>query len=130
MYFKNITLINVGPIENINYEFSFNNDDNPKPLILVGTNGSGKRIFLSHLLNPLMVAQQVTFDNAEVKEGKVYKLRSAQYIRNGSTFSYAKVNFVSDFNGSVEDFAQFESVFDLIKEIIGDKVKIKRHWDK
>ncbi|MFM7907733.1 MAG: hypothetical protein ACKPA9_22015, partial [Microcystis sp.] len=97
MYFKHITLRNIGPIEKINYDFSFSKD-NPKPLILVGTNGSGKSIFLSYLLNALMNAQQIAFDDAEVEEGKVYKLRSPQYIRNGSTYYYARVNFGTDFS--------------------------------
>jgi len=98
MYFKHITLKNVGPIEKIDYDFPFNNDGNPKPLLLVGTNGSGKSIFLSYLLNSLMAAQQVAFDDAEVEAGKVYKLRSPQYIRNSSTYCYARVNFGSDFS--------------------------------
>jgi len=98
MYFKHITLRNVGPIEKINYDFQFSNDGNPKPLILVGTNGSGKSIILSYLLNSLMAAQQVAFDDAEVEEGKVYKLRSPQYIKNGSTYCYARVNFGPDFS--------------------------------
>ena len=98
MYFKHITLRNVGPIEKINYDFQFSNDGNPKPLILVGTNGSGKSIILSYLLNALMAAQQVAFDDAEVEEGKVYKLRSTQYIRNGSTYCYARVNLGPDFS--------------------------------
>ncbi|MEG4346528.1 AAA family ATPase [Microcoleus sp. A003_D6] len=98
MYFKHITLRNVGPIEKINYDFPFSNDGNPKPLILVGTNGSGKSILLSYLLNALMAAQQVAFDDAEVEEGKVYKLRSPQYIKNGATYCYARVNFGPDFS--------------------------------
>jgi hypothetical protein len=98
MYFKHITLRNVGPIEKINYDFPFSNDGNPKPLILVGTNGSGKSILLSYLLNALMAAQQVAFDNPEVEQGNVYKLRSSQYIKNGSTYCYARVNFGPDFS--------------------------------
>ena len=98
MYFKHISLRNVGPIEKINYDFPFSNDGNPKPLILVGTNGSGKSIFLSYLLNALMAAQQVAFDNPEVEQSNVYKLRSSQYIRNGSMYSYARVNFGFDFS--------------------------------
>jgi AAA domain, putative AbiEii toxin, Type IV TA system len=94
MYFNNITLRNVGPIETINYDFEFNDDGNPKPLILVGTNGSGKSILLSYLLNSLMAAQQVAFDDAEVESGKVYKLRSPQYVKSGATYNYARVNFV------------------------------------
>jgi len=98
MYFKHITLRNTGPIEKIDYEFPFSSENNPEPLILVGTNGSGKSIFLSYLLNALIAAQQVAFDDAEVESGKVYKLRSPQYIRNGATYNYAKVDFGFDFN--------------------------------
>jgi predicted ATP-binding protein involved in virulence len=98
MYFKNITLKNVGPIENINYDFEFNDDGNPKPLILVGTNGSGKSIFLSYLLNPLMSAQNIVFDDTDVGKGKVYKLRSSKYIKNGAKYNYARVNFDNGFN--------------------------------
>lgn len=97
MYFKHIILRNIGPIDPINYNFPFNDDGNPKPLIIVGTNGSGKSVFLSHLLNPLMAAQQSAFDNAEVEEGRVYKLRSPQYIRKGTTYSYSKVQFGPSF---------------------------------
>jgi AAA domain, putative AbiEii toxin, Type IV TA system len=98
MYFKHITLKNIGPIKSIDYDFPFSADGNPKPTILVGTNGSGKSIFLSHLLNPLMTAQQIAFDDAEVENGKVYKLRNPQYIKQGSTFSYARVNFGPNFS--------------------------------
>ncbi|MBD2457713.1 AAA family ATPase [Nostoc sp. FACHB-87] len=98
MYFKQINLRNVGPIEKIDYDFSFNSNGNPKPVILVGTNGSGKSILLSYLLNPLMAAQQIAFDDAEVEQGRVYKLRSPQYIKNGEKFSYARINFGQDFN--------------------------------
>ena len=100
MYFKNICLINVGPIEELHYDFQFNDSGNPKPLILVGTNGSGKSILLSYLLNALLSAQQVAFDDTEVESGKVYKIRSPHYIKTGATFSYGKVNFASDFNCS------------------------------
>jgi hypothetical protein len=93
MYFKHITLRNIGPIETIDYDFSFNETGNPKPLIIVGTNGAGKSVFLSHLLNSLMSAQQVAFEDAEVDSGRVYKLRSPQYIKNGATYSYSKVMF-------------------------------------
>ena len=98
MYFKKISLRNVGPIEKLDYEFQFHNSDNPKPLILVGTNGSGKSILLSYLLNPLLFAQQIVFDDTEVEKDKVYKLRNPQYIRNGAAFSYANMIFGADFN--------------------------------
>jgi energy-coupling factor transporter ATP-binding protein EcfA2 len=98
MYFKHITLKNVGSIPELKYDFPFASDGNPKPIILVGTNGSGKSTVLSYLLNSLIAAQQAAFDDAEVEKGRVYRLRSPQFIKTGESYSYARVNFGSDFS--------------------------------
>ncbi len=98
MYFKHITLKNVGSIPELKYDFPFTSDGNPNPIILVGTNGSGKSTVLSYLLNSLIAAQQVAFDDSEVEKGRVYKLRSPQFIRTGESYNYARVNFGSDFS--------------------------------
>ncbi len=96
MYFKNLILRNTGPIATFDYEFPFDGDL-PKPVIFVGANGSGKSVLLSHLLNPLMTAQQVAFDDAEVERERVFKIRSPLYIRTGADFSYSKVVFGDGF---------------------------------
>lgn len=98
MYFKHITLKNVGSIPELKYDFPFASGGNPKPIILVGTNGSGKSTVLSYLLNSLIAAQQAAFDDAEVEKGRVYRLRSPQFIKTGESYSYARVNFGSDFS--------------------------------
>ncbi len=51
MYLKKIILENVGPIENLEFMPQFSGEGNPKPIIVVGENGSGKSIFLSHIVN-------------------------------------------------------------------------------
>ena len=96
MYIKNIRLVNSGPIESIDLNLPFFDDGNPKPLVMVGTNGSGKSILLSHVLNALISAHQACFDDSEVEKGKVYKLRSPDYIRSGASFSFSKVDFGKD----------------------------------
>ena len=101
MYFKSIELENSGPIDHIQTEFGFNQDGTPKPLILVGANGSGKSIFLSYLVNCLIIAKQEVFDNTEVEHGKVYKLRTPRYIKSGTHYSYAAINFTK--NISIEE---------------------------
>ena len=84
MYAKRTQLINYGPIEKLDIEFPFE-DDVPRPVILVGENGSGKSILLSHIVNGLVSAKGVAYPDApEVEAGRVYKLRSASYIRSGS----------------------------------------------
>ena len=96
MYAKRIQLINYGPIDWFDIAFPFNGTT-PKPVLLVGENGSGKSILLSHLVNGLLAAQSVAFPEVpEVQEGKVYKLRSASYIKSEGTFYFARVDFEDD----------------------------------
>lgn len=93
MYVKRIQITNYGPIERLDITFPFD-DEWPKPLVLVGPNGSGKSILLSHIVNGLLEAQQNAYPlSPEVESGKVYKLRSTQYIAPGKKFSFARVDF-------------------------------------
>lgn len=94
MYIKNIEIENVGPIRNLNIEFP-TQEDRPKPVLIVGENGTGKSILLSHLVNSLIVGKQSVFDNVEVEKGKVYKFRSPHYIQSGSDYSFSSVKFQS-----------------------------------
>lgn len=92
MYVSGISMENTGPIEELNIEFPII-DKYPKPIILVGENGSGKSIVLSYIMNSIMCAQQASFDNPEVDTGKVYKIRSPSYIKSGKLYSYGEVRF-------------------------------------
>ncbi|MCX7249936.1 MAG: AAA family ATPase [Burkholderiales bacterium] len=93
MYFKNIKIENSGPIEHLSIDFPKTDSGSPKPLVIVGENGTGKTILLSYLVNTLITAKQVAFDDTEVEHGKVYKYRSPQYIRTGAHYSYGRVEF-------------------------------------
>ena len=96
MYAKKIQIENYGPIDCLEIDFPFNRD-NPKPVLLVGQNGSGKSILLSHIVNGLMAAQSIVYpENSEVEKGRVYKLRSPSYIKSGREYSCAKIEFERD----------------------------------
>lgn len=92
MYFKSVEIENVGPIEHVQIEFPIDGS-RPKPVIIVGENGTGKSILLSHLVNSLMTGKQEFYDDAEVDQGKVYKYRTPAYIKSGKDFSYSSVKF-------------------------------------
>ena len=93
MYATRIQLTNYGPIDWLDIPCPFDGDK-PKPIILVGENGSGKSILLSHIVNGLLVAQQVAYpETPEVAAGKVYKFRSPFYIKVGREFYFARVDF-------------------------------------
>ena len=97
MYLKKLELINVGPIKHLNLQCQFSDDGNPKPIILVGTNGSGKSLAIAHVVNSLIDAQGAIFEDSDVEEGRVYKIRSAVYIRFGADYSIATAEFSEDF---------------------------------
>ena len=97
MYLKEIIIENSGPIGNLKIDLPFDKNDNPKPIILIGQNGAGKSILMSHIVNALLLAKQVVYDDREIEEGKVFKYRSPSYIRSGSTYSYSKVTFEEGF---------------------------------
>ena len=95
MYAKRIQITNYGPIDQLDITFPFEGDA-PKPVVLVGENGSGKSILLSHIVNGLVSAKDITYPGTpEVETGKVYKLRSGFYIKSEREFYFAKVAFES-----------------------------------
>ena len=52
-YLKNLILHNVGPIENLSIRAEYDSQGNPKPIVFVGTNGSGKTIALTTVVDAL-----------------------------------------------------------------------------
>ena len=96
MFLKKIQIENTGPIDHLSIDFPRTADGLPKPLVIVGENGSGKTIILSHIVNSLIAAQQATYDDAEVDTGKVYKYRNPAYIKSGSNYAFARIDYDSD----------------------------------
>lgn len=96
MYLHKIALENIGPIEKLEVDLPFYENGNPKPVVIVGGNGTGKTIILSHIVNSIISAKQVIYRNTEVEKERVYKLRSANYISSGSDYSYANIIFEKD----------------------------------
>ena len=93
MYVKRIQIINYGPIGRLDIVFPFEGDT-PKPVILVGENGSGKSILLSHIVNGLISAKNLIYpDTPEVEKDKICKIRSGFYIKSKKEFYFARVDF-------------------------------------
>ena len=96
MYVKRIQIVNYGPIDRLDITFPFEGNT-PKPVVLVGENGSGKSILLSHIVNGLISAKDsVHPDTPEVESNKVYKIRSSNYIKSRKEFYFARADFQDD----------------------------------
>ena len=93
MYVKRIRLENYGPIPNLDIELPFEGD-HPKPVVLVGENGSGKSIVLSHIVNGMIEAKNAAYpESREVDEGKVFKMRDGKYVTVGTDYCFGRVDF-------------------------------------
>ena len=96
MYTKRIQIDNYGPIDKLDITFPFEGVT-PKPVVLVGENGSGKSIFLSHIVNGLIVAKNSIFpESREVEADRVFKIRSPLYIKSGNEYYFSRVDFEND----------------------------------
>ena len=96
MYTKRIQIMNYGPIDHFDILFPFQGDL-PKPVVMVGENGTGKSIVLSHLVNSLISGKDMLYpETPEVDTGKVYKLRASSYIKIGRELYFSRVDFEND----------------------------------
>jgi energy-coupling factor transporter ATP-binding protein EcfA2 len=93
MYLKEIILENTGPIGELKKQLPFHQSGDPKVFVIIGQNGAGKSVFISHIVNALISAKQLIYEDHEVEQGKVFKYRSPSYIKLDNNFSYSKVTF-------------------------------------
>ena len=95
MYVKRIHIVNYGPIRDLHISLPFD-AERPKPVLLVGENGSGKSVLLSHIVNGMISAKGAAYpESTEVEEAKVFKLRSNSYISAGAEYYFARIDFES-----------------------------------
>lgn len=97
MYIKKIKDENIGPIKVLNIIFPFNDDGNPKPIIFVGENGSGKSMLLSNIVDALYEIAGSGFDDAwhvtETGGHEYYKSIKNSQISIGKEYMYSHIIF-------------------------------------
>lgn len=77
MYLKNLHIRNIGPLEKLDIEFEFQENLNPKPIILVGKNGSGKTYTLSYIADAFFETAKQAFQDVVAMTGDM----SSPYFR-------------------------------------------------
>lgn len=129
MYIKRIHLTNYGPIDRLDIASPFDGDK-PKPMLLVGENGSGKSIVLSHIVNALLFSQQVAYPQTpEVQKDKVYKLRTPSYVTSGRALSFSRVEFENDICVEELQLARTRKTYDAVPPEI-DELGARKLWKR
>ena len=114
MYVHRLQLSHYGPISSLDITFPIS-DGKPLPVVLVGANGSGKSIALSHIVNGILYTKDLSYpESPEVQTGRLYKLRSPSYIGADSSFFAGRVDFnnslyVSEFQSQITKYQYGDS---------------------
>ncbi|RDU69452.1 hypothetical protein CQA62_02045 [Helicobacter cholecystus] len=96
MYLKFIGIKNIGAIEELRIESSFTEEGNPKPIVIVGENGTGKTILLSSLIDSFYEIGSMLFDNIGKQHGasrRLYKVQGGGNLRINSQNGFVALGF-------------------------------------
>ena len=98
MYISRIIDKNIGPISKIDISPSFMDDGKPKPLIIVGENGSGKSTMISNIVDSLYELAGKGFSNVVhyrmgVSGYLYYKIISNREIKLGEKYLFSRIVF-------------------------------------
>ena len=97
MYLEEIYLENTGPISKCHVEkMPFDDKGNPRPVVVVGGNGSGKSIFLSYIVDALMEFAKRTFEDivpSNGLSGPYYRVVHPMAIKSGERYSLGLLRF-------------------------------------
>lgn len=107
MYINNIFIENMGAIEKLQLTSSqlIKADKNPKTLILVGKNGTGKTTLLSSIVDSLYELSNSAFSDILPKNGNGYRyfrISGASNMRVGSSYAFAYIEYKNTDNHSYE----------------------------
>ena len=97
MYLKKMVYKNVGPLKEVSINMPFNDDESPKPIILVGENGSGKSTLLSNIVDSFYEMAGTAFTNVRVSDTghsyQYYKIISPSQITFGNQYLYSYIQY-------------------------------------
>lgn len=93
MYIEKLAYKNVGPLQDVRIDFPFNNNGTPKPVILVGENGTGKSTILSNIVDSFYEMAQQHFMNATTPRENgghnFFKTILPNEIHSGKSYMYS-----------------------------------------
>jgi ABC-type cobalamin/Fe3+-siderophores transport system ATPase subunit len=116
MYLRDILIKNVGPITHFDLSLPLQSDGAPKPVVIVGQNGSGKTILLSIIADSLVEFAKQAFRDVVIGEDPMkkpyFRLLGATNQREGSKFGLSMLEFAI----GTQTFGYFEKTGSLTIE--------------
>lgn len=116
MYLKNIIIKNIGPVEELTVELPFKENNDPKPIIFVGENGSGKTILQSQIIDGFYEIGSSLFDDIGIQDGlkrNYYKVSGGVNLQTGKDKGFSLLKFIDNENQVLE---YFDKVGEVKKE--------------
>lgn len=99
MYLKHIGIKNIGPIDELSIKIPFDENGNPKPVIFVGKNGTGKTILLAQIVDALYEIGGELFRNIRKYNNDMsysfYKVNSRSHIKDARSKGFSILQFES-----------------------------------
>ena len=97
MYLKRIQIENYGAIKKLNIDLPISEDNNPKPLILVGKNGTGKTLITSSIIDSLIEIKRKNYQSIKETSGNsYYKAGKKDYITTNENYSLVRISYTND----------------------------------
>lgn len=99
VYIKHLSYANMGPISFLEIEAPFDKEGRPKPIVLVGENGSGKSTVLSNITDSFLEIAGEAFEDALERKGlghQYFKAINSQQIKIGSSYQTARIDFTNE----------------------------------
>ena len=97
MYLKRLSAVNMGPINDVSITFPFEESGNPKPVIIVGENGTGKTTLLSNVVDSLYELAEKAFDDVTKSDGgsgyQYFKAISHSEIQIGKEYMCSIIEY-------------------------------------
>lgn len=95
MYIKKIKISGYGSIDSFDYSFSKDGNGNPRPLVLLGKNGSGKSLVLANLVDALVEIKRKVYPGGilEVNGSNYYKVGKKTYVKSDKLESVVNIDF-------------------------------------
>lgn len=94
LYLKRAIVKGYGSIKNLDLIPQFNEDGSPKPIVIVGKNGSGKTLLLSQLVDSLIELKRTKYSSiSEVEAENYFKIGRKNYINTEGNDSLVEVTY-------------------------------------